>query len=301
MKLRWKELLLALFMAMGLWYIVAGSEKMESIVQVRVSYKGVPSNMVILSGLVDKLEVRVRASPGLLRTVSGRDFPFAMDLSGLHLGENVLPVEVSQLPFWGDVEVIEVSPARIQVEVDTMADKIVPVELKIQGETPKGFTLQADVDPAEVRLRGPASRLAGIKTLSIPVDASQETAPGNRTEARGFNLPDGVESTPPKVNVHIGMDHRRKRMRLTRTVQVENQEGFGTFLRPNKVTISVAMPERMAAAAPTDDDIRAWVRVETRAPGAYTLPVHVALPDGAELIEVSPAEIVLTLEQKDSQ
>ena len=284
-------------MAAGLWYVVAGSEKVESLVQVRVVYKGTPANYVILNGLVDRLEVRVRASAGLLRSVSGRNYDFAMDLSGLQLGENTLPLIASQLPFSGDVEVVEINPPRIQLDVDVIDTKSVPVEVKVQGEMAKGYTLQATVDPAEVALKGPATRLAAMASLPVVVNAADETTVGFRTESRSLILPDGVEASPPKVNVTVVLDHRRKQVRVTRTVLVENHGPLGTFVRPDKVVIYAALPESRTVDAATDPDIRAWVEPQTQAPGAYTLPVQVVLPAGGQLVRVEPENVVLTLEQ----
>ncbi len=297
MKLRWKELLLAVLMAAGLWYIVAGSEKLESVVSVRVIYKGTPPGLVVLNGMVDKLEVRVRATPGILRTVTGREIPFAMDLAGLKPGENILPVEAGRLPFLDDVEVMDVNPPRIQLEVDTMASKTVPVAVDIQGDTAKGLVLQADVEPPQVELRGPSTRLAEVKTVRVPLNAEAETTLGLRTEKRSPVLPDGVESIPPQVDMTVEVDYSRKQVKVTRPVRVEETEGLGVFLRPAKVTISVALPESRVAQAATDPEIRAWVEPTSRAPGSYTLPVRVSVPDGAQLVKVEPEETVLTLEQ----
>ncbi len=297
MKLRWKELLLALLLSVGLWYVVAGSEKMESMVTVRVIYRGTPPGLVVLNGMVDKLEVRVRATPGMMRSVSGREIPVAMDLSGLRQGENILPVEANRLPFWGDVEVIEINPPRIQLEVDTLENKTVPVAVEVQGETPKGLVLQANVEPPQVELRGPSTRLREIKALQISVNASVESAPGMRTEKRSPALPDGVESIPPQVDLTVSVDHRRRRMQLVRPVEVENHGALGVFVRPNKVTVTTAMPEHLVDEAAAGKGIRAWVEAPAQAAGAYTLPVRVILPPGAELIKIEPAEVVLTLEQ----
>ena len=62
MNIRWKDLGVAFVLAVILWYGVSGSEKLETQVDVRLEYKGAPQGLVIREGLINKVEVRVRAS-----------------------------------------------------------------------------------------------------------------------------------------------------------------------------------------------------------------------------------------------
>ena len=81
MAIQLKELIIAIFLAIFLWYGITGSEKVESYIDVRLDYSGVPAGLVVTEGRVNKVTVRVRASEGLLRSAYDRDRTLVIDLS----------------------------------------------------------------------------------------------------------------------------------------------------------------------------------------------------------------------------
>ena len=300
MKLRWREFIVAFLMAVVLWYGVSGSEKLESHLEVRVDYRGLPQGLVVTSGQVSKVSVRVRASMGMLRTLSGRDYAFYMDLSDLRKGENVLAVNLSYLPFRSGVEVMDVTPPRITLNVDTLETRTVPLKAEVSGDTPPDFVAHVSFSPAEVTLSGPSSLLEDIEELAVPVVVEGPVVPGTTESKRLVPLPDGVDVSPTEVSQSVQMGIRRKLVTVTRTVQVDTPPNLGKFVRPDKVSLAVAVPQSLAAKAASNSQIRAFVKLDNHNLGSYSLPVQVSLPDGAELVEADPPRVTVTLEQKST-
>lgn len=298
MKLRWREFIVAFLMAVILWYGVSGSEKLESQVEVRVDYRGLPQGLVVTSGQVNKVTVRVRASMGMLRSMGGRDYAFLMDLSDVRKGENVLAVNLAYLPFRSGVEVMDVTPSRITLHVDTVETKIVPLKAEVSGDTPPDFVAHVSFTPPELTVSGPSALLEDMDAISVPVVINGPVVPGTTESKRLVPLPDGVDATPTEVKQSVQMGIRRKLVSVTRAVQVDAPAHLGKFVRPDKVSLAVAMPQSLAGKAASNNQIRAFVNLGTYDLGSYTLPVMVALPEGAELVEVEPARVTVTLEQK---
>ena len=79
---RWQtafSVLLSLVIATGLWYLVVGRDHVETQVELRVEYRGLPSNLVIGDGMVNQLSVRLRGSAELLRNLHSRDLVYTVD------------------------------------------------------------------------------------------------------------------------------------------------------------------------------------------------------------------------------
>ena len=300
MKVRWKEFAIALVMAVTLWYGMSGTEIVESQVDVRVDYKGVPKDLVIRgNGLVNKISVRLRGPVGQIRAMDTRDFVFAMDLSSLKKGENTLPVQVEQSGLFGSLQVIDATPSTIQLDVDTLEIKEVPLKGNIQDGLPDGYAAEIELTPDKVKVRGPSGDMDALKEILVPLQLGEVTGADAKEFHVQLALPPGSEADPAQITAHVRVDLKRKTVNLTRAVQAEAPRSMGVFLRPAKVKISAALPEAFVAGAGDSKEIRAYVVLPENRYGAYTLPVRVALPEGSRLLSVDPEEVEITLEQKN--
>lgn len=298
MKLRWREILVAFLMAVSLWYGVSGSEKLESQIDVRVDYRGLPQGLVIRNGLISRVTVSVQAPGAMLRTLSARDYTFYMDLSRVHKGQNILPINLADLPFHSGIDVLDAAPSRITLDVDTLESKMIPLVAEASGLPRGDLTAEVSFIPAAITITGASELLAPIDKLSVPVVIEEPIVPGTSMTQRLLNLPDGVYYQPTEVKIATFIDFKRKQVKVSRSVQVEVPSSLGRFVRPDKVDIFLAMPESIADKAASNKEIRAFVNLEQYDLGSYTLPVRVSLPNGAELVGVEPPQVSVTLEQK---
>lgn len=296
---RWKELLIAFLMAFVLWYGVTGSEKVESQVDVRVDYRGLPQGLTVSSGFVGRVSARLRAPAGMIRSLTSRDYAFFMDLSGVHKGENVLPVSLSHLPFRSGVEVMEVNPSRIVLEVDELARKTVPLEAVVSGALPGDMGATVTFEPQEVTVSGAAGLLRAVDRLRVPVqlDGLPE---GETVATRVLPLPEGLDASPVDVRLTVTVGVKHKRVKVTRQVEVHAQAGFGRFVRPDKVTLTLNVPESAAGKAASNPGIRAFVDLASQGLGSHTVPVQLNLPERTELVGVDPPKVTVTLEQRQA-
>lgn len=301
MRLHWKELCVAFVMSCLLWYGVSGSEKVETQLEVRVDYRGLPQGLVVTNGLASKATVRIRASVGMLRSLADRDFAFFIDLSDVHKGENIIPINPSYLPFRAGVQVIDITPSRLYLTADTIEQKNVPVVASITGKLPAAYSADVAFMPEHTTISGPSALLAGINSITIPVAVDEHTEPGSTALKRLIPLPEGVDAAPQTVTGTLRVEMKRKEVTVTRAVQVHTSPAFSKFARPEKVSITLEIPEALAAKAANNTEIIASVALEKEGLGTHTVPVSVDLPEGARLLSVDPPEISVTIEQKQQR
>ncbi|MDL2291427.1 hypothetical protein LJC09_04925, partial [Desulfovibrio sp. OttesenSCG-928-F20] len=293
-----KELIVAFLMAFVLWYGVTGSEKLESQVDVRVDYRGLPSGLVVRDGLVSKVTVRLRAPGGMLRSLAARDYAFFLDLSRVHKGENIIAVNTNDLPFSSGVEVIDVTPSRILINADTLVNKKVPVRGAPIGKLPEDYTATLTIDPPEALISGPSALIDAMESINLRIPLDDPVVPGTSESRRVLDIPQGVDATPTEVRATLKIGIQRKQVKATRLVQVHKlPEQRGKFVRPDKVTITFNAPVSQASKMASGNAVRAFVELEKQELGSYTLPVRVALPEEAELVAIDPPQVTVTVEQ----
>ncbi len=302
MRHRWQIFILSFIMAVTMWYLVAGREKVDVMVDMRVEFKGVPANMVVSSGMVDKISVRVRSPKGLAKSLLARDYSISLDLSGITPGTNEIPITQDQLPISGVFEVMSISPNHVVLEADTLEVREVPLESQPDGPAPSDMTVKSlQLQPPQVRLRGPQGVIRGINSIKITVPLASQTKAGAVELRQLVQVPDGVEVTPPRVGILLELDLKTKNVRLTREVTVASPNGYTVAVQPSRVRLEVALPASQADKASVQAGVAAVVQLPAQIKeGTYKLPVHVLLPQNGELVSVTPPEVDVQITVKNN-
>ena len=151
------SILLSLVFAVGLWYVVTGSAQVEADVAVRVEYRGLSSGLLVEEGMINSVNVRLRGPAELLRSLHDRDLTYTVDLSEVRRGANVIPLEPGRLLEFKAYEVVSSRPNRLVLEVDALAEKIVPLEASVipPGENSELRLANVLLEPSFVTVQGP--------------------------------------------------------------------------------------------------------------------------------------------------
>ena len=294
----WPTVSIAFFLAVALWYTVTVRDKVETWVDVNVQFKGAPANLVISEGLINKLSVRVRVARGLSRGLTGRDASMVVDLSPIVRGSNTIVITREMLPFTSAYEVVEVSPPRILVVADTMATKEIDLEARVEGKLATDYYVESLLlNPSKVTISGAESQISSISRLSLPVLLTPELGKGNNSLTAVVPVPLLVKVAPAQIGIDVLVDIRTKRLKLARRVVPAGEVGEHTpAIVPDTVTLIVNMPESLVRYKEVLDKITATVSPpQNLGADSHTLAVSVNLPDNAELVSVTPAEVTVSV------
>ncbi len=294
-----KYILLSLLLAVGLWYVVIGSAQVEAQLDLRVDYRGLPEGLVVRDGMVNHVSLRLRGPGELLRGLHSRDLSYTVDLSGVKKGANVLPLNVDSLTDLKSYEVMDVSPSRLVLEVDALAERVLPLEVNITplpDEAPLRLT-NVLLEPSFVTVKGPESQIKPLEYLSVSFDPNQDMNEGTRAANVAIAGPEQVDITPPVTTLRYTLALKTAELELRRVVQLDAEARARYDVNPRFVTLSVEVPEGRVR----DAEYQAAIRVVVRPPQLTALdagaesPVLVVLPAGARLTRVSPSAVTITL------
>lgn len=289
---------IALCLAITLWYTVTVRDKVESWVDVQVVFKGAPDDLIITDGLVNKIAVRIRAARGLSRSLTGRDATVVVDLSGIAKGGNAIAFAREMFPFNPAFEVVEISPPRILIVADGKATKEIALESGFEGKLEGDlFVKSLRLTPDKVTVSGAESHVSGVARLRIPVPLGADVPLGASVVTVAVAAPVNVSVDPPQVTVSLEVGIRTKQVKLVRNVIPRAYtDGRKITVAPAKVTIVADLPESLAKNSQALAEITADVALPPdMADAEHTLPVTVALPENARLVSVTPPEVAVTV------
>lgn len=288
--INWKYLLISLGVALLLWYTVNAREQIERVVDVRLDYKGLPAGLVVTSGQVGKISVRLRGPMELLRSLSSRELFYTLDLSGLTKGNNIVPLTSDPVPELRAIHAVEVIPPRLTLTVDEIMERRVPVAPRLSdslfGRAVR--MVDAKAEPSHVLARGPSASVALLKELAVevPVDGGSEDVAVS--SALPVLAPPTVDVSPTSVTVWRRVVFSRKSVSLQRDVLASNTASEFD-IRPPRVSVVVAVPETLVNDAGYLEQVQVYARAgEVTEEGDMLAPVNVRLPQGARLIRVTP-------------
>ena len=304
---RWQTVfsaLLSLVIATGLWYLVVGRDHVETQVELRVEYRGLPSGLVVGEGLANQLSVRLRGSAELLRNLHSRDLIYTVDLSEVQRGANAIPLHVGDLPDLKPFEIMEVIPSRLVLEADALTERVVPLAARtmpLPADSP--YTMSHLIlEPSFVTIKGPEMQVNTLERLLVIYDPNKNASEGQHQANVAISTPPQIEVTPPVTTLRYTLDLKMKKVTLDRLVQVGGDTAE-YLIKPHNIEIELSVPENLVDDTDYLDAVRIVVRppVELGTGETTALTPLVMLPSGARLNRMEPASVQVTRKKLDSE
>ena len=133
-----------------------------------------------------------------------------INLSGLEAGDHILIPEV--IVDLRPVRVVEVSPASVELSLEKVASKSMPISLIQTGSLPVGFQIRdTRLSQSESKLVGPESLVQTVVEVAATINVSELTSSISRTlDLKPLNdagvVVDGVVLSPNRVEVNIDVE-----------------------------------------------------------------------------------------------
>ncbi|MGE4298640.1 MAG: YbbR-like domain-containing protein [Desulfovibrionaceae bacterium] len=297
----WQYMLLSLLLAIVAWFMVSGREKVEVWREAPVQFTGMPSGIVIRSGLRNKIDIRIRGPKGLIHSLDQKVPAYSLDLSSLKAGPNVIALSPDEIPLAKTFEVVEISPPRLTLDVDRVVTRTLAVHPFWDGRLPDDFELaEASSDPPEVTLRGPESlvgSLDAVATRALVFNATGVTDGQVVEQIVDLNLPPEVEVDPGIVKARLTFALKTVQMWVTLKLGVSAPWHKSLRFTPRRVRALVDVPLPLSRVKDIKNQFSADLVVRAGlAAGTHELPYRVVLPEGCALVRAEPDVAQVTVE-----
>lgn len=299
-RLKWSNnsmMLLSVLLAILLWLYVNNVQNplKEQEFKVPVDTRGeVPQNLTI-SGLPQSVSVRVQGKNAQLSGIRAADFQAIVDLSSIEEGSTTRPIQVTAP---SGLQVMQVNPTRVDITVERVIQKQIPLKVVIKGEAQSGYTvLEPVIQPTAVLAQGPNRILKSIKTLEIGVDISGTSQ--NVEQVLMIPLPQGISASPDRVKVLVPVTQELP----SKTLPVIPRY-VGTPGELNQVVRAIPQPATVQVYAPIEvlknlESISTEpVRVDGLTENALK-EARLLLPEG--VVDVIPGRVEVAIQVRPKQ
>lgn len=164
----WGYRLLALLIAIALWYATAAEKRepqSEKVVEAAITY-GRPDNMVILNS-INNVRVGVRGNLREIRTLRPFEVDVQVDISEAQAGPVTVTLTPEQILLPSpSLEVQSIEPKTFTLQLDVLEERRLPVEVDFVGEPGAGSIVTGvSVIPETVLVSGPSTLLSSVESL----------------------------------------------------------------------------------------------------------------------------------------
>ncbi|MBM4295753.1 MAG: hypothetical protein FJ126_12740 [Deltaproteobacteria bacterium] len=282
--------LLALLLALALWFLVGSEERTETTLNLALDLANVPNNLVVASEVPAALQVRVNGPGSLVRKLTQSRPSHTLDLSGYKAGRHNFALGPKSFNFPRGIMVTRVQPNSLKITLVPTITRVLQIQPRLEGKLPEGLEVKnVQVRPPLITVTGPSSELADLKFLStLPLDLGQLTESATvPTDVDFKNLHlTPKEQVPILAEIAIGP----KEVSRTFTGVPVTAGPRPARLTPSQVVVTVRGP------APALKDlkagaIKAAVDTKNLSPGKHRLKVAVQLPNGLSLQSLKPDHV----------
>lgn len=270
-------------------------------VPVEVDPGVVPDGLEIDDPVLSQEEVQVRGASSVVGLIDRALARIRIDASGIDFNNPVNLVAVDVGGQEVGVGLVDIEPETVSVQVDvqpTETTQTVPVRPDISGTPAPGFALESlAIEPSLVTLRGLPDVLAEIsevltEPLSIDGISSNQDFATALVLPEGTRLADGTAASAVTVTAGIGPSVSSR----TFVVGVACDAGENACLPAiDQLTVTLSGPGDTLSGL-SAGDLTPALDASGLEPGTYELePTLGALPEGVELLGISPGTVTVTI------
>ncbi len=283
---------LALALAALLWLTVAGEHVGERVMRVPLEFHNIPPDLEIVGDSPTTVDIRLRGSSGVISRLQPGEVVASLELGGARPGSRLLHIDEIRAPY--GVEVVQVIPSTVSLELEKMASRVVPVVPALEGEPAPGFVVGRVVsDPATVRIEGPESRvrqLAEATTEPVVVTGSRDRVRDSVTIGLADSAVRLAEPQTATIVVEVLPAPLERELSGVPVRWRNLAAGLRAQIQPSISKVTVR-GNREGLGGLRADAVEAFVDLAGLGPGHYNLRVQVEPSQDFGVASLSPAVV----------
>ncbi len=238
----WLPSLIALVLAIILWYNVGGERRVDTSVMIPVEVINLPRELVISNQFKKQIEVTVNGPRSLILELESSQITRQIDLSKATPGTRVVTNDVDSINFPRGIDVLRIQPSSIILSLDKLVKRTFPINPVTTGDPMVGYILKRlKMEPEVISITGPETVLSQYDVLRTKViniaglnRSIQTQVPLDLEPA----IVDLIGETTVTADIIIGLETVQKEYQLPLKAPPNSAEGT-----PKTVRVIASVPQ----------------------------------------------------------
>jgi YbbR domain-containing protein len=209
--LGWK--LGSLLLAVLLWLASSSAPLVVTTHTAPIVYSNLANGWMVAGNSPETVHLELRGPAGRLTVASLAETVVRFDLANAASAEDrTFTISESNINLPPGVAFLRAVPSQLRLHLARLAQKEVPVEVRLAGSLPAGYQLTGhSVSPERLSIAGSETRVMTIAQVQTdPVDLSKLTLSGDHRVDAFVDDPQVHFESPPEVTVHLTIERTGK-------------------------------------------------------------------------------------------
>ncbi len=174
----WVLKVLSLVFALVLWFFVMGERKLERGYNGPLELKNLPVGLMVANEVPSLVDVRISGPRTLLVNLGPTELSIVVDLKGLKPGVTTFRRLEERVNLPGGLRVTRLSPSFVDVKLERVKTREVPVKVALVGEPAAGYRVgRVLATPLRVHVEGAEGEIKDVReigTEEVSVEGHRE-------------------------------------------------------------------------------------------------------------------------------
>lgn len=285
-------------------------EPSETDLLVPVIFSAMPAGLTRTAFHTKSIEVRIKGTPDRVQRTGGLNLSYLVDLyadlasdpaggiGSIAAGFYFVPVIKDRLALPQGIEILQITPEFITVQLDRQVRRHLPITVVVTGEPAVGYEVERlNSEPPSVDVVGPESVVNKLTHLQTnPVDISAATGNFKSTGSLDLDL-DGMALSVSTSLVTVGVTLRETIETVVfPDIAVTTRNGPPEVLVvPSEIKITLKGPANGFKTTVSADDFQVYIDLQGLSSGVYVRPAVINVPVGLMLVDALPKNFTITV------
>ncbi len=162
----WPYKILAVLLALIMWYFVIGEERAEVGLTVPLELINIPRDLIVVNNVVHGIDIRVNGPGSLVRSLTAESLSKRLDLSNTKAGTVSFSISSEGIPLPRGVKITRINPTQVMVVLQKLMTQKISVKPRIVGKPAPGYEIASvQVNNPQVEIAGPEEVIKNLESL----------------------------------------------------------------------------------------------------------------------------------------